>query len=754
MLSPLTHDDPAAIASYRLLARLGAGGMGTVYLARSPGGRTVALKTLHARLAADPAFRTRFRLETDAARIIGDRHGATVFDADPLAETPWLATEYVLGPPLDDAVALAGPLPEPTVRAVGAALAGALRQLHSSDVVHRDLKPSNILITAHGPKVIDFGIARAAGDDRLTSTGAAAGTPAYMSPEQASGQEHPPAGDVFALAGVLVFAATGRAPFGGGAPADLLYRVRYADPDPETLAALPPSLRPLLTACLAKDPAARPTTATLITELHDGHGEFADHLPAPLLAAIARRATDVWHPLPPRLPAPAQDPYAPTVPAGTPGARRTGSSGLSRRRLLVTGGGSALGLAGVGAGAWVWLARGGEGSGTSSASGSSGSSGSGSGSGTTGEESGPLRTAWAKDAAGAAGSAPPILRDAAVITMTRNGLKGLSAVPGGFEWTEPKLLHDDQVTADRTTVYGLFEDASNGLTVNALEPNTGLHLREVAVLEDFKYPWVSGQAKMLYAAEGTLYLAVNRRKPGADSGTYDWILLALDTATGRERWRAPIKESEPGHGFNVRFARAVGSRLIVGQSTLDMTLTAYDTRSGKVLWTSVVPEASDMYATPPADGAEVAEDGTHLYVGAQFLYAVRLTDGRHIWEFGHGRPYGDLKPKRRHYGAPLVRDGVVYAVEGTRTLVAVDARRGRRRWEADVSAGGAPSLEAPPAAGSTVLCVPNERGVGVVDLATRRYAQTIPSAAVRVASAGDKAFYGVGAGRVTRFEVR
>ncbi|WP_232542696.1 serine/threonine-protein kinase [Streptomyces sp. QHH-9511] len=231
MLSPLTHDDPAAIATYRLLARLGSGGMGTVYLARSPGGRTVALKTVHARLAADPAFRTRFRLETDAARIIGARHGAAVVDADPLAETPWLATEYVLGPPLDDAVALAGPLPEPTVRALGAALAGGLAQLHSSDVVHRDLKPSNVLVTAYGPKIIDFGIARAAGDDHLTRTGAAAGTPAFMSPEQAGGQEHTPAGDVFALAGVLVFAATGHGPFGTGAPADLLYRVRYADPD-------------------------------------------------------------------------------------------------------------------------------------------------------------------------------------------------------------------------------------------------------------------------------------------------------------------------------------------------------------------------------------------------------------------------------------------------------------------------------------------------------------------------------------------
>jgi serine/threonine protein kinase len=191
MFSPLNHDHPHQLGAYRLLARLGSGGMGTVYLARSTTGRTAALKTMHARIATDPAFRTRFRLEADAARVIGGHYGAQVFDADPLAETPWLATEYVLGPPLDDAITLSGPLPESAVRALGVLLCAALAQLHDSDVVHRDLKPSNIMLTADGPKVIDFGIARAMGDDRLTRTGAAAGTPAFMSPEQATGRNTP-----------------------------------------------------------------------------------------------------------------------------------------------------------------------------------------------------------------------------------------------------------------------------------------------------------------------------------------------------------------------------------------------------------------------------------------------------------------------------------------------------------------------------------------------------------------------------------
>ncbi|GGQ38357.1 hypothetical protein GCM10010250_05510 [Streptomyces althioticus] len=250
MFSPLTHDDPHSVGPYRLVARLGSGGMGTVYLARTATGRTAALKTMHARIATDPAFRTRFRLEADAARVIGPVHGARVFDADPQADTLWLATEYVIGPPLDDAVALAGPLPEPTVRGLGALLCAALGQLHASEVVHRDLKPSNIMITADGPKVIDFGIARALGDDRLTRTGMAAGTPAFMSPEQATGQEHTSAGDVFALAGVLTYAATGHGPFGTGQHADLVYRVRYAEPD---LTGVPAALVPVLTRCFAKD---------------------------------------------------------------------------------------------------------------------------------------------------------------------------------------------------------------------------------------------------------------------------------------------------------------------------------------------------------------------------------------------------------------------------------------------------------------------------------------------------------------------
>lgn len=344
MAHPLSHDDPQRLGPYTLVARLGSGGMGTVYLGRSSGGRTVALKTMHARFAAETEFRTRFRLETDAARVIGGRHGAQVIDADTLAPTPWLATEYVLGPPLDEAVALCGALPERAVRALGAALCDALAQLHRSDVVHRDLKPSNILLTALGPKVIDFGIARAAGDDRLTRTGAAAGTPAYMSPEQVAGGEHAAEGDVFALAGVLVFAATGRPPFGSGQPADLLYRVRYTDPD---LSGLPEGLRVALEPCFVKDPRRRPGTAELGPLLYAGGGHFADHLPDPVLAEIARLGTAVWEIQPSRLPAPVEEDTAGAARPPRPG-------GVSRRKVVTIGGGGAV-AAVAAAATWAWL---------------------------------------------------------------------------------------------------------------------------------------------------------------------------------------------------------------------------------------------------------------------------------------------------------------------------------------------------------------------------------------------------------------
>ena len=225
LMEPLGPADPVRVGPYRLVGRLGEGGMGHVFLGRSPGGRPVAVKTVRAEYAADPRFRKRFAAEVEAARRVGGFFTAQVVDADPDDNPPWLVTAYVAGPSLQTAVLEHGPLPVETVRALGVGLVEGLMAIHACGVVHRDLKPSNIIIASDGPRVIDFGIARALEMTSLTSPSVVLGTPAFMSPEQVLGREHGPAGDVFALGSVLTFAVTGRGAFGEGHPWAVLDRI-------------------------------------------------------------------------------------------------------------------------------------------------------------------------------------------------------------------------------------------------------------------------------------------------------------------------------------------------------------------------------------------------------------------------------------------------------------------------------------------------------------------------------------------------
>ncbi|WP_435969824.1 protein kinase domain-containing protein [Streptomyces sp. Qhu_M48] len=704
MLSPLTHDDPAAVASYRLLARLGSGGMGTVYLARTPGGRTVALKTVHARLATDPAFRARFRLEADAARIIGARHGAAVVDADPLAETPWLATEYVLGPPLDDAVALGGPLPEPTVRALGAALAGALAQLHSSDVVHRDLKPSNVLVTAYGPKIIDFGIARAAGDEHLTRTGAAAGTPAFMSPEQASGQEHPPAGDVFALAGVLVFAATGHGPFGTGSAADLLYRVRYADPD---LTGVPEALLPLLTACLSKEPAARPTTGTLIDRLHDGHGEFADHLPPLVLADIARRATDVWLHAPHRLPAPAGAAVAETVP----------STPLSRRRALTLGGGSLLGLAAAGAGGWAWLNSRGT---PRSTGGSQASDGPTALPAPTAADGSP-KPLWQGTVLDREQRTTPLLAGEDVVGFAETvSFRAVDTKSGEELWEESAVMEPHQVTTDGTSYY-LSDGNYAGpglLKIRTLAPRTG---KETARTIELK--GIDGTTtQLLTASGGTLFTAsrLGKREIDPDADNVGWHLLAVDLRTGKEAWRQPYEWD----GVRPWLAQVVGDRLILGKNSGDLDsflVQSRDVRTGRQLWKRRLPLTESASLKP----GHLTIDDRHVYLGGDRLRAIRLSDGAIAWEYGTGTdPLG--------YGVPAVAGNLVYANVAGKGLVSVGATNGLTRWTEEPGTRPLTPLSlTKPVIGTKYAYAPVRGGLSAVDLSTRTSAWVFPTDATR-----------------------
>ncbi|GAO08031.1 protein kinase domain-containing protein [Streptomyces lydicamycinicus] len=699
MISPLLHDDPHTAGPFRILARLGGGGMGTVYLARSAGGHTVAVKTLHTRLAADTTLRTRFRLEADAARVIGSAHGAVVVDADPEAPTPWLATEYVLGPPLDTAVEAGGPLPEAAVRALGASLAAGLEQLHRSEVVHRDLKPSNVLVTAQGPRIIDFGIARAFGDEHLTSVGSAVGTPAFMSPEQAAGQEHAVAGDVFALAGVLVFAATGRGPFGGGAPTDLLYRVRFGEPD---LGGVPEPLRPLLVRCLAKDPAHRPSTTELRTALGGSgavpadRGGFAELLPDAVLREIARRSDEVWREPPHRLP--------PPVPAEAPPAAAAPVPGLSRRRLLSVAGGALLGGGLLGGGGWALLAGSGEG-----------------GDGVTKKDAvdrpkppAPLWSAGLR----CPDSGGEVMRVGRNLAM-RAGivLCGINAESGASTW-QANVAEPWRSATEGSRVYALrgYKEAGAALAVCEVAQSDGQLGKPLVQLSAFTGKEQYNQ--LLCVADGTAYL-VARLASGAR-----WYLVAADLKSGKERWRSPV-EAPRAEGTPPALCGAVaGSRVVLCGSprfaSNFIRLSVHDKRHGRELW-----RLSETFAgTAPS---RLVLDDRNLYMGAEHLTARRLSDGELAWLFGTGRDVGDSAGEERRYGAPIVHDGVVYCTEADRGLIAVDATSGTLNWQEKGLSGRKNKRDVAPAVGKRYAYCADDRGLRAIDLRARQAVWTYES---------------------------
>lgn len=277
-MKALQPSDPEGVGRYRLLGRLGSGGMGQVFLGQSPGGRLVAVKLIRADLAADPEFRARFAREVAAARHVSGMFTAAVVDADPDGPQPWLVTAYVPGPSLADAVIHRGPLPIRSTLTLAAGLAEGLGAIHAEGMIHRDLKPSNVLLASDGPRIIDFGISRAADATALTSADLVVGSPGFMSPEQAQGHEVGPSSDIFSLGAVLTFAATGEGPFGTGSATALLYRVVH---NPPATGRLPGQIRPLVEQCLVKDPWRRPTPEQLLAALGTPQ-PAADWLPWPL----------------------------------------------------------------------------------------------------------------------------------------------------------------------------------------------------------------------------------------------------------------------------------------------------------------------------------------------------------------------------------------------------------------------------------------------------------------------------------------
>ena len=318
-MEQLTEQDPTHIGPYRLIARLGEGGMGLVYLGRSDLGRTVAVKVVQADHAQHPEFRRRFTREVAAARRVGGSWTAAVLDADTEAAVPWVATQYIPGPDLTTVIGKEfGPLPEHSVRTLAHRLALALQTVHEAGLIHRDLKPSNVLVTVDGPRVIDFGIARAldsiGGDSLLTRTGMLIGSPGFMSPEQVRGHELTPANDIFCLGAVLVYAATGRLLFGATDTGLNAHLFRIAEEEAD-LTGVPDSLVALVRACLDKDPAKRPTPAQVVERTVSDRAE--EWLPGAVLAQLGRRAAELLD-FAPQARGPQPDPRVQAAPSAAP----------------------------------------------------------------------------------------------------------------------------------------------------------------------------------------------------------------------------------------------------------------------------------------------------------------------------------------------------------------------------------------------------------------------------------------------------
>ncbi|MEU9678279.1 serine/threonine-protein kinase [Streptomyces parvus] len=312
---PLKADDPAVVGGYRPAAVLGAGGMGKVYPSYTPVGRPLALKVIRAEFSEDPEFRRRFQQEVRSAQRVQGLYTAPVIDSDTEGAQPWLATAYVPGPSLAHAVARHGGLPLRSVLLLTVGVAEALGVIHGAGIVHRDLKPANVLLAADGPRVIDFGVARAADTTALTGTGVSVGTPAFMAPQQAAAGTVTPATDVFALGQIAAYAAIGAPAFGEGPSHAVLYRIVHEDPD---LSRLPDELRPLVSRCLSRDPADRPAPADIIAMCHEISPEplrqGEDWLPQAVAGSITERLL---------MPAPAPTP---------PPRRRRPRSRAPRRR--------------------------------------------------------------------------------------------------------------------------------------------------------------------------------------------------------------------------------------------------------------------------------------------------------------------------------------------------------------------------------------------------------------------------------------
>jgi len=730
---PLSAEDPRMIGEFRLHNRLGAGGMGRVYLGSSPGGRAVAVKVIHPHLARDGAFLGRFRREVAAALAVNGGYAAPVVAAGPDDSPPWLATAYVPGPSLQEVVTAAGPLPEDAVLKLAAGLAEALRVIHSCGLVHRDLKPGNVLLAADGPRVIDFGIARALDGTVLTSAESLLGTPSYMSPEQAQSQSAGPPSDVFSLGGVVYFAATGGNPFGTGHPAVMLYRIVHTEPD---LDQVPPGLRDLVAACLAKDPAQRPTPAGLAAALMGAVplGDPGTFWPPAVARLIAGHQAEITgsapaepdgrpHTLPSVTPAtrvqvpenswtpPA--PGRPDLAAATPPDQPDGETGpraapagppMGRRRALAALAGMATG--GLAVAAWEL-------------------------------------TRPDKPASRAGTRARP--------RFTRPGQR-----PGTKIWSATASSPVGSVAVDGRAVFA----GTLGSTAYAFDAATGKPLWHRATAHAFNEEMV---------VQGTTLVVGDKS---------DGFLYAYDTATGQPRW-----DRHTGSAMGLGAAAGAvytGGAIKAGHAG---GVTALSADRGTLLWTAEFPGSGDTNSDlTVADGTVYATS----YGGA--ILAYRAADGTRLWRtslgqdvtllgggvtIGNGVVYvcsGDHPPVGyavsagsgqvlwQHSFGPAqypaylaLADGMIFAAvtrddrlsgPGAGDLIALDAKTGRQRWKVQVA--GAVNL-GPTVTGDVVYTGSNNGVLDAWQASTGRHLWAFhASDAVRsyVTVAGGAAFFG------------
>ncbi|MFD9224417.1 serine/threonine-protein kinase [Streptomyces sp. NPDC060064] len=613
-MNPLGTGDPLRLGPYRLLGVLGEGGMGKVYFGQDSAGRTAAVKVLRPELAHDQHLAQRFVREAQMAQAVTSKGVARVLGSQMEGGRPWIATEFLAGPTLDEAIRAYGPMDDPAVRALATALARTLHDIHVAGLVHRDLKPPNIVLTSAGPRVIDFGIARPEHGLTLTTTGQVPVTPGYGAPEQILGQRVGPPADVFSLGAVLAFASSGRRAFDAGHVAAVQYEVVHGEAD---MAQVSPSLRPLIDPCLAKDPSHRPAPGQIATAFAPPRGAERAWRKGRLADDIKARETGV-HQL-----------------TTQPGSNTSGT--VSRRRLLTTFAAGGTTLAAGGGGVVWWLRRGED----SSDSGTQSKAAPGpfdippavktpkartlSPSELQPVIGAKLKPLWGPLPVNAKDSPPakPV-RDVIVFGARNGGLAAHSVVDGKLRWSAPEV-----VTA------GGYISLSDQL-IAAVGPGSKL-VTFVASTGERKWT-APAQARFLLAADKDSVYVV----------TTDGRLRAIGRSDAKIRWTvdSPVDALAGGGPRGV----VAQDRLLFCASGGDVE--AIDTRSGRKVWG--FPSKAEVAYAPTVDGDTV-------YFGGKNLTARRISDGKEIWTT---KPYKDYNDDVQTWSTPTVDGGWVYVMCG------------------------------------------------------------------------------------------